>query len=224
MSKVRAAVTNLCVKDQINFQKISQLGPKLMEQIDSVVLATESILNAVKDLLQVFGRVPSGLRPQDNFRRKTTKVGYRGGYVLVHAPAKVKISDQHCVKESLNVHFEMFEEAPNSYGTDRGMWSEGNVSQCIKAGIKKVGIQPKGKAAPLVSQRDHRRLKNRRAGIEPRIGHLKTRGLGRSRMKTDSGDLISGYRSALAYNLGHLMIDLRQHEVRMRMRTAQSYD
>ena len=130
--------------------------------------------------------------------------------MLVHAPAKVKISDQHCVKESLNVHFEMFEEAPNSYGTDRGMWSDANIELCHQVGIKKIGIQPKGKATPLVSQRDHQRLKNRRAGIEPRIAHLKIRGLGRSRMKTDTGDLISGYRSALAYNLGHLMKDLGQ--------------
>jgi len=212
MSKVRAAVTNLCVKDQVNFQKISQLGPKLMEQILSWLrtgrVASNKIISLWKMAPKAIAKGKIGKSVE--FGRKWIVNCYRGGYVLVHAPAKVKISDQHCVKESLNVHFEMFEEAPNSYGTDRGMWSEENVSQCIKAGIKKVGIQPKGKAAPLVSQRDHRRLKNRRAGIEPRIGHLKTRGLGRSRMKTDAGDLISGYRSALAYNLGHLMRDLVQ--------------
>jgi hypothetical protein len=34
-------------------------------------------------------------------------------------------------------------------------------------------------------------------------------------MKTDAGDLISGYRSALAYNLGHLMRDFSlQQELR----------
>ena len=50
--------------------------------------------------------------------------------------------------------------------------------------------------------------KNRRAGIEPRIGHLKLRGLGKSRMKSDIGDLISGNRSALSYNLALLMRDM----------------
>jgi hypothetical protein len=75
-------------------------------------------------------------------------------------------------------------------------------------GIKKIAIQPKGKAQPLVSQRDHRKLANRRVAVEARIAHLKLKGLGRSRMKTDLGDLISGYRSALACNLGHLMRDL----------------
>lgn len=56
--------------------------------------------------------------------------------------------------------------------------------------------------------RDHRELANRRVAVEARIAHLKLKGLGRSRMKTDAGDLISGYRSALACNLGHLMRDL----------------
>jgi len=71
-----------------------------------------------------------------------------------------------------------------------------------------IAIQPKGKASAFVSRRDLREFANRRAGIEPRIGHLKTRGLGRSRMKTDMGDLTSGYRSALSWNLSPLMPDL----------------
>ena len=92
--------------------------------------------------------------------------------------------------------------------SDRGMSSIENLEICLSAGIEKIAIQPKGKAKALVSPRDHRALANRRAGIEPRIGHLKTRGLGRSRMKTDAGDLISGYRSALSWNLSLLMRDL----------------
>jgi hypothetical protein len=109
----------------------------------------------------------------------------------------VKIADQHCVKESLRIHQEVFSEPPESYATDRGMYSQANINRCRRAGVKKIGIQPKGRAKPIVSRRDHRRLKNRRAGIEPRLGHLKMRGLGRSRMKTDEGDIISGHRSAL---------------------------
>ena len=100
--------------------------------------------------------------------------------------------------------------SPQSYATDRGMWSEENLEYCLGAGIEKIGIQPKGKAKAFVSQRDLQKLSNRRAGIEPRIAHLKTRGLGKSRMKSDIGDLISGYRSALSYNLTHLIRDLNQ--------------
>ena len=118
------------------------------------------------------------------------------------------LSDQHCVIESLSLHHRVFDETPKSYGTDRGMWSADNLELCLSDGVEKLAIQPKGKASALVNRQDQRRLANRRAGIEPRIGHLKTRGLGRSKMKSDSGDLISGYRSALSWNLSLLMTDL----------------
>ena len=142
------------------------------------------------------------------FGRKWIVNCYRGGYVLLAAPENAKISDQHCVTESLDLHFDVFGESPKSYGADRGMWSEENIFQCQMAQVEKIGIQPKGKAKAMVSQKDYRHLKNRRAGIEPRIGHLKLRGLGKSRMKSDIGDLISGNRSALSYNLALLMRDM----------------
>ena len=128
--------------------------------------------------------------------------------MLVMAPENPKISDQHCVVESLSQHSTVFDTMPKTYGTDRGMSSAENLELCLSAGIRKIAIQPKGKAKALVSRQDQRRLANRRAGIEPRIGHLKTRGMGRSKMKTDSGDLISGYRSALSWNLSLLVRDL----------------
>jgi hypothetical protein len=212
MSKVRAAVASLCVREQFNFQQITRLGPKLMEQILSWLrtgrVSSNKIISLWKTAPKAIAKGKIGKSVE--FGRKWIVNCYRGGYVLVRAPAKVKISDQHCVQESMNLHFGMFEDVPVSYATDRGMWSEANIELCQRVGIKKIGIQPKGKATPLVSRRDHQRLKNRRAGIEPRIGHLKTRGLGRSRMKTDTGDLVSGYRSALAYNLCHLIRDLGQ--------------
>ena len=88
------------------------------------------------------------------------------------------------------------------------MWGVPNLELCLNAGIDKIAIQPRGKAQALVSERDLKELSNRRIAIEARISHLKRRGLGKSRMKSDIGDLISGYRSALSYNLSLLMRDL----------------
>jgi len=133
---------------------------------------------------------------------------YPGGYVLLTAPSNPKAADQSCVWDSLAVHQEVFGTAPNTYVADRGMWGQPNLELCLNTGIDNIGIQPNGKANALVSQKELLRLSNLRAGIEPRIGHLKTRGLGRSRMKTDIGDLISGYRAALSYNISLLLRDL----------------
>jgi hypothetical protein len=151
------------------------------------------------------------------FGRKWIVNAYHGGYVLVAAPENPKIADQHCVIESLSLHNTVFDEMPASYGTDRGMYSTDNLELCLSAGIKKIAIQPKGKAEPLVSRRLYQKLANRRVAVEARIAHMKLKGLGRSRMKTDLGDLISGYRSALSCNLGHLMRDLAPQPVPVRL-------
>ena len=215
MSNLKSAIASLCPKDQMDFQKLMDLGPRLLEQILSWLrtgqVASNKIISLWKTAPKAVSKGKIGKKVE--FGRKWIVNCYRGGYVLVSAPSKVKISDQHCVEESLNLHFNMFEEAPETYATDRGMWSVENVTHCLIAGIAKVGIQPKGRIKPLVNQQDHQKLKNRRAGIEPRIAHLKTRGLGRSRMKSDVGDLISGHRSALSYNLMHLMKDLSFQEM-----------
>jgi hypothetical protein len=218
MDHAKSTITSLSAKDQNGYQRLLELGPKLMEQILSWTrtgqVAANKIVSLWKEAPRAISKGKVGKRVE--FGRKWIVNCYRGGYVLVNAPAKVKISDQHCVKESLKLHHENFSQPPESYATDRGMWSEANVALCQKSKIKDIGIQPKGRAKPLVSQRVHQQLKNRRAGIEPRIGHLKTRGLGRSRMKSDTGDLISGYRSALSYNLCHLVRDLGEQSLKER--------
>ena len=49
------------------------------------------------------------------------------------------------------------------------------------------------------------KLHNRRAGIEPLIGHLKQGWqMGRSRMKSDPTTLSAGYSSVLGFNLRQL--------------------
>jgi IS5 family transposase len=190
--------------------KLLDLGPRLLEQIrywvKSGKVAKDKILSLWKLFPTAIGKGKIG-KPVE-FGRKWVVNAYGGGYVLVTAPENPKISDQHCVWESLNVHHEHFGKAPTTYATDRGMWGAPNLELCLSAGISNIAIQPKGKAKALVGRRVLRELTNRRAGIEARIAHLKTRGLGRSRMKSDTGDLISGYRSALSYNLMLLMRDL----------------
>jgi hypothetical protein len=49
-------------------------------------------------------------------------------------------------------------------------------------------------------------LRNRRAGIEPLIGHIKRGGqLGKSKMKSDQATLAAGYGSVLGFNLRQMI-------------------
>lgn len=192
--------------------RLSSLGPELMEQIGYWVRTGKVAQNKIISLWKLVPKaIPKGkIGKAVEFGRKWIVNCYSGGYMLVMAPENPKISDQQCVLESLSLHRTVFDTMPKTYGTDRGMSSIENLELCLSAGVEKIAIQPKGKAKALVSRRDLRELANRRAGIEPRIAHLKTRGMGQSRMKSDLGDLISGHRSALSRNLSLLMRDLTE--------------
>ena len=195
--------------------RLQNLGPRLMEQIlywlKTGKVAQGKIVTLWKWIPTCISKGKIG-KPVE-FGRKWIINCYQGGYVLLTAPENPKLSDQHSVIESLSLHSEVFEQMPKSFATDRGMSSAQNLEYCLGAEIQKIAIQSKGTAKSLVSKRVQKELSDRRAGIEPRIAHLKTRGLGRSRMKTDQGDLISGYRSALSYNLSLFMRDLTRNQM-----------
>ncbi len=204
------AFDTLQMRYQQEILRLSNLGPELLEQIRYWVRTGKVAPDKIISLWKLVPKaIPKGkIGKAVEFGRKWIVNCYSGGYMLVTAPENPKISDQHCVIGSLSLHSTVFDEMPKTYGTDRAMSSVENLELCLSAGIKKIAIQPKGRRAALVSRKDQRRLANRRAGIEPRIAHLKARGMGQSRMKSDLGDLISGYRSALSRNLSLLMRDL----------------
>jgi hypothetical protein len=206
----KTAFDKLQRRTQLEILRLLSLGPELMDQIRYWLEQGKVAPGKIVSLWKLVPKaIPKGkLGKPVEFGRKWIVNAYQGGYVLVTAPQNPKIADPHCVIESLSLHNTVFDDMPESFGTDRGMYSTDNLELCLSAGIKKIAIQPKGKAQPLLSRRDHHQLANRRVAVEARIAHLKLKGLGKSRMKTDSGDLISGYRSALACNLSHLMRDL----------------
>ena len=78
-------------------------------------------------------------------------------------------------------------------------------------GIKEVAIQRprrrlKDSPQNPISQDTLERLENRRAGIEPIIGHLKKYWqMDRTRMKIDKSTKSSGYCALLGFNLKQMM-------------------
>ena len=96
-------------------------------------------------------------------------------------------------------------ETIDSVATDKGYYGANNVKGLIKRNISKVGVQiPANTQNKNISLSDEEAeiLSNRRAGIEPLIGHTKQGGqLGRSRMKNDKNIESSGYAAVLGFNL-----------------------
>ena len=85
-------------------------------------------------------------------------------------------------------------------------------------GLKECCLQQLGLDASSLSGDDaetHVRLVNRRAGIEPLIGHAKHGGqLGKSRMKHDDTTLAAGYGAIGGFNLRQLLRHLLGKDIK----------
>ena len=74
--------------------------------------------------------------------------------------------------------------------------------------IDEIGIRPKGQKKWKVSDKLAIELSTRRTKVEPVIGHIKGRGLRKSKMKSDESTKQEGQRSILSFNMSKLGKDL----------------
>jgi hypothetical protein len=118
--------------------------------------------------------------------------------------------DAQSLPVMIEQHERLFEETDiDSVSVDKGYYSLNNQIYLENKGIKEIGLprpQRELNAPRNPTNSDIlEKLHNRRAGIEPIIGHIKHGGqMGRSRMKSDSTTLSSGYTAVLGFNLRQL--------------------
>ena len=99
---------------------------------------------------------------------------------------------------------------PELFVYDRGGWSADNAEMLKENGVKKVGIQPKGRALWRVHGRDRERVMTLRAEQEGRIGTLKTEkyGFNKPKQRKTATLRAAGQASVLSYNLNKMMRDI----------------
>lgn len=133
----------------------------------------------------------------------------KGNFLLIGPSHKARMEDQSSLPMMLQLHQGLFGQGTlSSFSADKGYASKANKTLLIEAGVKEIGLQlrtSKGARSPPERELE-RELQNRRAGVEPLIGHLK-RGwqMGKTRMKTDQNCLSSAYTAVLGFNLRQLM-------------------
>lgn len=136
-----------------------------------------------------------------------------GNFMVPYTCQNVRMHDKTLLVSVVGEHQEIFgANVLKSVGTDKGYYSKENIKAVSALGIQSEGIQ---RPANIKNQPDGdevRRLKNRRAGVEPLIGHVKEFGLRKSKMKSDEATLASGYRSVMGFNLHQLKKCLIQQQ------------
>lgn len=197
---------------QNEMNHLLKVMPELLDQIkywlNTGEVAKDKILSLYKDIPKFISKGKIGKKSE--IGRKWIINQLTGGFLLLQCPENPSIADTNCVKISLQDSIRTFGEKPESYGADRGMYSQKNIKRTKKYGIIHIGIQPKGQKEWEVDREMAQKLYCRRAGIEPRIGIAGRLGLKKSRAKTDDGDIITGFRAGLGFNLKKFMVCLAQ--------------
>lgn len=105
---------------------------------------------------------------------------------------------------------------------DRGGSHPATVNKLLKAGVKKGGIAPKGKAPWSVAEEDQRVVKSERGQTEGSIGTLKSDKYHFNRPKERSVTALerAGQRALVSLNLNHLMRDLVAWEKKVQQAAA----
>jgi len=128
-----------------------------------------------------------------------------GNFMVAYQCSNVRMEDKSSLTTVIKEHGELFgSKVLQSVGTDKGYYSQQNIKAISAMGINTQGIQRPANIKKKPSGEEVRQLRNRRAGIEPLIGHVKDFGLRKSKMKSDAATLSSGYRSVMGFNLHQL--------------------
>jgi IS5 family transposase len=143
-----------------------------------------------------------------------------GNFLLVGSCTSLRMEDKASVCPMIEAHQGLFGQGVlQSFGTDKGYYSRTNNNYlCAVVGLEECGLQQPGLDIGSLTEREaetRARLADRRAGIEPLIGHAKQGGqLGQSRMKTDDTTLAAGYSAIGGFNLRQLIRHLLGKDIK----------
>lgn len=140
-----------------------------------------------------------------------------GGYLLATlAKTKSELHDSKFALSAVDQHIALFGKPPKAYAYDRGGWSEKNVAELKKRGVREVGLAPRGKAEWEVSAATKKRLVSERAQVEGGIGTIKHRKYGFNRPAARSAKMMGfcGQSAVLGFNLNKLTRELAKREER----------
>jgi hypothetical protein len=135
----------------------------------------------------------------------------RGGFVLAKmATSKTELHDTRFAVSAVDEHIALFGKPPEEYGYDRGGWSNENVSELRRMGVKRVALAPRGPARWAADEATRKRLARERAQIEGCIGTAKHPKYGFNRPAARSAEMMGacGQMAVLGCNLNKLAREL----------------
>jgi len=170
MGELRKEIAHYC---QLGEQVIAQARRRVLEG-EQVPTAQKiySIFESHTDLIKR-GKVKTPIE----FGHKVFLAESAQGLITQYEVLDGNPADEDQVEASLQRHRERFGHAPQLYSSDRGFYSENNVTRCEQAGVKIVSIPQRGGTKTPKRQAHEKspafkKGQRFRAGIEGRISVL----------------------------------------------------
>ncbi len=197
-----------CIKEmKSQEQNLNKDEKKILSKLELVKERTSKILEQQEKLCKnekVKERIVSfnnfSVRPMVRgkypvsveFGRKNLLIE-KDGFLYLAGSFSENLSDQTLMETAISFCEETFGETPLGVGADRGFYSPGNRKACESRGIKRIGIQKKGKLSEKDKEREKSSwfvgLRRRRCGIEGYISVSKRRyGLDRAEYRIADGE------------------------------------
>ena len=186
-----------------------QLLPQIKQWLKTGKVATEKIIHV--GLTEARAIVKGKGKGKVKFGMKWLINRLRGGYVFGERVAP-RASETQMPQESLKAYREVFgaKATPQMVVYDRGASLPAAAKGLKKAGVKKVGIPPRGQGAWLVGEKEQKVVKSERGKTEGSIGRLKSKKYGFSHRQERSVETqdAAGQRVIVSVNLNTLLQDL----------------
>ncbi|NOT79051.1 MAG: hypothetical protein HOP07_08610 [Bacteriovoracaceae bacterium] len=203
-----------------NFKKDNEqltcIAPTLLNQINHFIkygeVAPNKILSLHASEVKCISKGKAG-KPYE-FGRKFFIGRLPGNYSFTMTDNEYALEDSASLEKVLNNFEEIFNESPKSISGDQAFWSRQNLKACENKKINEIGICPRGHKNWKIDESKVEEMAARRSKVEPIIGHLKRRGMGKSKMKSDVMTRLDGQRSSLSLNLSRLARDLSNVELK----------
>lgn len=147
--------------------------------------------------------IRKGKVDKENQFGRQIQLGRVGGNFMIPLSIEIKMEDKQSLVPMVDNHKQIFGQGClEGIGTDKGYFTHDNTTII---GINTDGVQRPSNVKTGPPEEVVQPLRDRRAGIEPLIGHLKSFGLGKSKMKSDASTHASVYRCTMGFNLHQLL-------------------
>jgi hypothetical protein len=163
-----AQSTNVKNKSVIELQRISDLMktlfPQILHFIKTGFVAPKKIIHLQMSELYSIVRGKAGKSVEFGIKWGISRIdGFAVGFVMDDV---ANASDKKFCIDSIQRHIELFGQAPETFGFDRGGYSQKNIRNAKKLGVKNVGIAPTGQAEWDVSMKMSEKIKSERAQVD----------------------------------------------------------